>query len=125
MRRSTLRVAIVDDDASVRKALKRLLCANGYDVEAYASGPEFLDSLEACGPDCVLLDMHMRPLDGLEVHAELIRRGRPSPVIFISANNNYAMRKRALKQGAVAYLQKPLTEQSLFAVLATIRPTER
>lgn len=121
MPRRSLLVTVVDDNASVRKALKRLLCANGYDVEAYASGPEFLDSLEACAPDCVLLDMHMRPLDGLKVHAELIRRRRPSPVIFISANYNYAMRKRALKQGALAYLQKPLTEKALFAALALIQ----
>lgn len=125
MPRCPLLVAVVDDNASVRKALTRLLRTSGYDVKAYASGPEFLHSLRMRVPDCVLLDMHMRPLDGLEVHSELSRRGTAVPVVFISAVSDVAVRRRALKQGAVAFLKKPLTEKALFAVLEMIKPTKK
>lgn len=115
----------MDDDASVRKALKRLLSANGQRVETYASGPEFLDSLKTCTPDCILLDVHVSPVDGLEVQRELNRRRMAVPVVFISAVGSSAVRKRALAQGAVAYLQKPVTAEALLAVLAEIPPPKR
>lgn len=125
MLRRSLRVAIVEDNPSVRTALKRLLCANGCKVEVYDSGIQFIETANTTAYDCILLDMHMSPLSGLEVHVELIRRGSSVPIIFISAANDNTIREQALKQGALAYLQKPVTEDALLDVLSQIRRKKR
>jgi FixJ family two-component response regulator len=124
MKKRSLTIAIVDDDASLRKALRRLLRVSGYVAEAYASGPEFLASLKNTVPDGVVLDVRMTPIGGLEIHREIIRRRMRLPVIFISAGDDNVIRQRALKQGAVAYLQKPLPQQALLKALADILSTE-
>lgn len=112
-----LHMAVVDDDASVLKALARLLRACGYDVTAYASGAEFLGSLASGLPDCVVMDIHMPELTGLDVQAELEARDVRVPIIFITAYNDSALRQRALEHGAIAYLNKPLTEDTLIAAI--------
>lgn len=119
MARSRLLMAVIDDDASVRKALTRLLHACGHEVEAFASGAEFLDSSRVGAPDCLVLDVHMPSVSGLDVQAALLARGIPVPIIFITAYDDNALRERALAQGAVAYLRKPLAEQTLLAAIAT------
>jgi FixJ family two-component response regulator len=108
----------VDDDASVRKALTRLLRASGHEVEAFDSGDEFLESVKTEIPDCLVLDVHMPSINGLEVQTELLARGMGVPTIFITAYDDNALRERALAQGAVAYLRKPLTEQTLLDAIA-------
>ncbi|WP_372521843.1 response regulator transcription factor [Sulfuricaulis sp.] len=118
MARSRLLVAVIDDDASVRKALARLLRASGHEVEAFASGGEFLESSKTGAPDCLVLDVHMPSVSGLDVQAALLARGIHVPIIFITAYDDNALRDRALEQGAVAYLRKPLTEQMLLAAIA-------
>jgi FixJ family two-component response regulator len=112
-------MAVIDDDAPVRKALTRLLRACGYEVEAFASGAEFLESPHTGAPDCLVLDVHMPSVSGLDVQAALLDRGIHVPIIFITAFDDNAMRERALQKGAVAYLRKPLTEQTLLAAIAT------
>jgi FixJ family two-component response regulator len=119
MTSSRLLMAVIDDDASVRKALTRLLRASGHEVEAFASGAEFLESSHTRAPDCLVLDVHMPSVSGLDVQAALLDRGIHIPIIFITAFDDNAMRERALQQGAVAYLRKPLTEQTLLAAIAT------
>ena len=119
MVRSRLLVAVIDDDASVRKALTRLLRASGHEVEAFASGDEFLKSSRTEAPNCLVLDVHMPSINGLDVQAALLARDIHVPIIFITAYDDNALRMRALEQGAVAYLRKPLTEQTLLAAIAT------
>ena len=84
-----------------------------------ASGVEFLESSHTGAPDCLVLDVHMPSVSGLDVQAALLDRGIHVPIIFITAFDDNAMRERALQQGAVAYLRKPLTEQTLLAAIAT------
>jgi len=117
MATSRLLVAVIDDDASVRKALTRLLRASGHEVEAFASGDEFLKSSRIGALDCLVLDVHMPSISGLDVQAALLDRGIHVPIIFMTAYDDNALRLRALHQGAVAYLRKPLTEQTLLAAI--------
>jgi len=119
MARSRMHVAVIDDDASVRKALARLLRASGFEVEAFASGAEFLESSRVGTPDCLVLDVHMPSVSGLDVQTALLVRGIHVPIIFITAYDDNSLRERALKQGAVAYLRKPLTEKVLLGAIAT------
>lgn len=119
MSSSHLNIAVVDDDASVRKALARLLRVSGHDVEVFAGGGEFLDFIKTGKPDCVVLDVHMPTVSGLDVQEALRALGSNLPIIFITAYDDNALRERALVQGAVAVLRKPLTEQTLLAAIET------
>lgn len=110
-------MAVVDDDASVLKALARLLRASGYEVATFASGTEFLESLKMHVPDCLVLDVHMPSIGGLDVQTAMLDRGVRVPIIFITAYDDKGLRERALEQGASAFLRKPLTEQSLLAAI--------
>ena len=107
------RIAVVDDDESIRKSLRRLLVGSGFDVETFACGTEFLSSLETRCPDVVVLDMYTPGLNGLEVQAWLARNGHQIPVVFITAHDDAPLRARALAGGAVAYLPKPVRKEIL------------
>jgi len=111
-------IAIVDDDESILKALQRLLKASGLPTEAYASGRAFLDALPGHLPDCLILDIQMPGLDGFETQAELVAAGLRIPVFFITADENPAVRDRALGTNPVAFLRKPFTEQELLEAIA-------
>jgi FixJ family two-component response regulator len=111
-------VAIVDDDKSVRRALRRLVLSFSYEPEDFASGEEFLDSLARGIPGCVLLDLYMPGLDGLQVLAEMRSRKLDVPTIVITANAQPNMREICMGAGATAFLQKPLDPDT---VLASIR----
>ena len=121
-------VAIVDDEEPVRKALKRLLCASGLDAESYASGREFLDASLLRQPDCVLLDLHMPRMSGLQVLRALQSAHRCLPIVVITAHDAPETREQCLAAGAAAYLRKPLEEHELLdtitAAVAT-KPRER
>ena len=113
-------VAIVDDDESVCRALKRLVRSVGMDGETFASGREFLDLIEAMPsfhPDCVVLDVQMPGLNGLEVQERLATNGNPLPVIFITAHDDAIPRERALAGGAVAFVRKPFQDELLINTL--------
>jgi FixJ family two-component response regulator len=113
-------VAIVDDDESVCRALKRLVRSVGMDGETFASGREFLDLIEAMPsfhPDCVVLDVQMPGLNGLEVQERLARNGNPLPVIFITAHDDAVPRERALAAGAVAFVRKPFNDELFIKTL--------
>jgi len=114
-----LRVAVVDDEESVRKALERLLRAAGLEVETFASGDEFLASLGERRPDCVLLDLHMPTLDGFEIHERLAAEGIVLPVIVVTGQDKPEYRTRARELGVAAYLCKPVQGTVLLdAILA-------
>lgn len=108
-------VAIVDDDSSVRKALGRLLGASAIRSRAYASGREFLESLPSGAPDCLIVDLQMPEMTGLELQAELTQAGARIPTIVITAHHDTALRERCLTAGAAAYLVKPLDDVVLLA----------
>jgi FixJ family two-component response regulator len=113
-------IAIVDDDVSVCRALKRLVRSLGMDAETFVSGQEFIDVLEAMpssDPDCVVLDVQMPGMNGLEVQERLARRGHLLPVIFITAHDDSVGRERALAAGAVAYLRKPFNDELFIKTL--------
>ncbi len=101
-------VAIVDDDSAVRKALSRLLGAAAIRARSYASAREFLDSLASDVPECLIVDLQMPEMTGLELQGELSRTGSRIPTIVITAHNESGLRERCLAAGAAAYLVKPI-----------------
>src|SRR6185436_234331 len=104
-------IAVVDDDESVRRAVRRLLRAIGIDADPFASGDELLQLLAAMPsyrPDCVILDVQMPGLNGLEVQRRLA--GSALPIIFITAHDELVVREQALGAGAVAFLRKPFND---------------
>ena len=113
-------IAIVDDDESVCRALKRLVKSLGMDAETFASGREFITLIEALPSyhaGCVVLDLQMPGLNGLEVLEQLIRNERRFPVIFITAHDEMGAREKALAAGAVAYLRKPFQDELFIKTL--------
>jgi FixJ family two-component response regulator len=113
-------IAIVDDDKSVCRAVRRLVRSLGMDAETFASGQEFLDLLEAMPsfkPDSLILDVQMPGLNGLDVQARLAVSGHRVPVIFITAHDEVGIREKALAAGAVAFLRKPFTEELIMKTL--------
>lgn len=106
-------VAIVDDEEPVRKALKRLLRASGLDAESFASGKDFLEAAALREPDCVLLDLHMPRMTGLQVLRAVQIGRRTLPIVIITAHDAPETREQCLAAGATAYLRKPLEEHEL------------
>ena len=105
-------IAIVDDEEPVRKALKRLLLASGFEVESYGSGKDFLES-RAKAPDCLILDMHMPGMTGLQVIDALRGAGRDLPTVIITAYDAPEISAQCRAAGVSAYLRKPLDERVL------------
>ena len=118
------RVAVVDDDESVRKALQRLLRASDFDADTFASAQDFLASLpQAAPPDCLVLDLQMPGMSGLDLHRRIGRAGLRLPVVFITGHDEPGMQARCLAAGASAYLRKPLEAGALLAAIeAAIGP---
>jgi FixJ family two-component response regulator len=108
----------VDDEEPIRKALTRLLRSAGMDVVAFASGTEFLDSLPSRRPDCVVLDVHMPHMNGFDVQARLAESSSPVPVVIITGHDSGETRDRALAGQPVAYLRKPVNDQTLLDAIA-------
>jgi FixJ family two-component response regulator len=115
-------VAVVDDEESVRKALKRLLRAAGLEAESYATGQEFLEQAATREPDCVVLDLHMPVMSGSQVLAQIRKMPRRPPVVVITAHDVPEKREECLAAGACAYLRKPLEDRLLLnAISAALR----
>ncbi len=111
-------VAIVDDEEGIRKALRRLLRASGLDAVAYATGEEFLSATAEKRPDCLVLDLHMPGMSGLQVLRRLKATGGRLPVVVITAHDEPETRKQCMNAGADAYLRKPLEDQLLLKAIA-------
>jgi FixJ family two-component response regulator len=115
-------VSVVDDDESVRDSLPDLLRELGFEARAFASGDEFLSSDCVSGTRCLILDVAMPGMTGLDVQRELGLRGQKIPIIFITALNNEAVRAKAFEQGAAGFLLKPFSDTALLsAIKATLR----
>ena len=119
MPRSAIRIAVVDDDASVRKALARLLTASSFDTKTYGSAREFMDMGTAMLPQCLVLDLHMPELSGLDLQHQLRRAGINIPTIIVTAHNEPGLRERCESAGASAFLLKPLNHASLVGAINT------
>jgi FixJ family two-component response regulator len=111
-------VSVVDDDASMREALRGLLRSTGLRVEVFASAEEFLASGRLSATTCLVLDMRMPGLSGLELQERLLASGSNVPIIFISAHSDEGMRARALEAGAIEFLQKPFNDDALLDAIA-------
>lgn len=111
-------VYVVEDDESVRKALRRLIRSAGLDVTAFASAEEFLHAAGQPAPACLVLDLHLPGLSGLELHERLRAEGRSTPAVFITAYGDDQARERAFRGGAVAFLPKPFDDRSLLDAVA-------
>jgi CheY-like chemotaxis protein len=111
-------VAVVDDEETVRKALRRLLRASGLQAEAFAGGQEFLAAAAQRQPDCVVLDLHMAGMSGLQLLRRLQAAPQRPPVVVITAHDEPETREQCLAAGAAAYLRKPLDERLLLNAIS-------
>ena len=110
-------VFLVDDDPSILRALTRLLRAGGYQVSAFRSPRDFLAQHDAAVPGCVVLDLAMPGLNGLELQTALAAAGCQRPIVFISGHGDIPSSVRAMKAGAVDFLTKPVSEENLLAAI--------
>jgi len=110
-------VFIVDDDPSVLKALTRLMSFAGLNAATFASPQAFLDHHDQNAPGCLVLDVAMPHINGLELHQMLVAQGCDLPVIFLTGNGDIPMTVRAIKQGAVNFLTKPVRGKNLIAAI--------
>jgi FixJ family two-component response regulator len=108
-------VCVVDDDLSMRKAVGRLLESEDYTVEVFTGAREFLARVPHTGPSCVILDLNMPGLNGLELQETLAQMGRAEQVIFITGGASVPTCVQAMKAGAVDYLQKPFRDEDLLS----------
>src|ERR1700693_225842 len=106
-------VFVVDDDASMRDALRNLLRSVGLAVETFASAHEFLSSPNAKGPGCLVLDVRLPGLSGLDLQRQLKEADIQIPIIFITGHGDIQMSVRAMKAGAMEFLTKPFRDQEL------------
>ena len=112
------RISIVDDDLSVRRALRRLVQSAGYTVEAFASAREFLNSSPSGRTACLVLDIHLDGMSGFELSEQLAEDRTAIPIIFITARDDALTRERVRRAGVAAYLPKPFDEQALLDAIA-------
>ena len=107
-------ISVVDDDESVRESLDGLFRSVGFAVKVFASAEEFLNSDHQCDVDCLLLDVRLPGMNGIELHRHLVASHCEIPVIFITAHGSEeGVRSQAFQNGAVDYLIKPLSEDTV------------
>jgi FixJ family two-component response regulator len=106
-------ISIVDDDESVREATKSLVRSLGYKAETFGSAEEFLGSEQVGVTACLITDMQMPGLSGVELQGRLLSGGHRMPMIFVSAFPDERLERQALQRGAIAYLRKPFREDRL------------
>ena len=112
---------VVDDDDSIRRALKRLLRSVGYHARTFESAEDFLEFVPDPGEGCLVLDINLPKMTGLDLHEKLASKGGKHTVIFMTAFDNPRWQKRGKKVGAVAYLRKPFKGQALLNAIDQCR----
>jgi FixJ family two-component response regulator len=118
-------VFVVDDDPSVRTSTERLVRSMGFMVLTFGSAKEFLASARPDGPACLVLDVRLPGLSGLDLQRELARSGVEIPIIFMTGHGDIPMTVRAMKAGAVEFLTKPLHRQALLDAIRTAIDRDR
>jgi FixJ family two-component response regulator len=114
---SPSRVWVVDDDALLCRALQRLLNEFGFDVETFSSGETALAVEPAQWPDCLVVDLRLGAIGGFDLHGRLRAAGLRSPIIFITADEDDTLPRRARRVGAAAFLRKPINDADLVAAI--------
>jgi FixJ family two-component response regulator len=112
------RISIVDDDKSMREAIETLIWSVGLSVEQFSSAEDFLESGPSRNIDCLILDVRMPGMGGLELQQRLAAAGRSAPTVFITAHYIEEEHSKAMAGGAVDFLTKPFTEQALLDAIA-------
>jgi FixJ family two-component response regulator len=110
-------ISVVDDDDSVRESLRGLIRSIGFSANIFASAEEFLKSDHLHNSDCLILDVRMSGMNGLELQRHLMVNRNEVPVIFITSHGDDEARSRALREGALAYLFKPFSEDALLTAI--------
>ena len=110
-------VFVVDDDPSVRRSTERLVRSMGFNVQTFASAKEFRDRARVEGPACLVLDVHLPGVSGLDLQRDLAHSGVQVPIIFITGRGSIPMSVRAMKEGAVEFLTKPARSRDLLAAI--------
>ena len=110
-------ISVVDDDGSMRRALKRLVASLGFKAYTFASAEQFLDSPRVNDTSCLITDLHMPGLDGIELQQSLLAQGRHIPIIFVTAFPEERMRARAMDAGALGFLGKPFESSTLVELI--------
>ncbi len=110
-------VAIVDDDVSVRRSTRRLLHSAGLRAEAFASAEEFLMSGRAEETACLILDLRMPGMNGLQLQRRLAETSNPVPIVFVTAHSSPEEKRQALQAGALQFLQKPISKDALLLAI--------
>jgi len=110
-------IAIVDDDPSVQRGLQRLIRSAGWKAETFASAQEFLARSRAQSPNCVLLDLQLPGLSGLDLQKRMAEVGLEIPIVFLTGHGNIPASVQAMKAGAVQFLTKPVDEQELLQAI--------
>ena len=111
-------IFLIDDDASMRKAISRILNEHGYLVEEFSSGESFLENLREQSPAVILLDMEMPRINGIEIQRRLILRGIKTPIIFVSGHSHQQQIVDSMKYGAVDFIFKPFKLDNLLLVIS-------
>ncbi|MBV7265490.1 response regulator transcription factor [Erythrobacter ani] len=117
MTNSDYPIYLVDDDDSVRRSVGFMLKTSGHHVESYVNGVEFLKEVRSREPGCVLLDIQMPEIDGLEVQSELRERGVPFPVVVMTGHGDVEVAVRAMKAGAVDFIEKPFAKETMLEAI--------
>ena len=110
-------VFVVDDDVSVREALESLVRSAGFEVETFASAQGFLDHRKADKPSCLVLDVRLPGLSGLDLQKRILEANREIPIVFITGHGDVPTSVRAMKAGAVEFLTKPFSDQDLLEAI--------
>lgn len=118
-------VAIVDDDNAVCRAISRLVMSAGWKSEIFSSAEELLGSLRRRKPDCLILDLRLPGMSGLELQQQLATRRCRTPIVFVSAHDDAASRAQALQGGAFAFLAKPFNDNALLEAVRSAMSHER
>jgi FixJ family two-component response regulator len=113
VRESHAIIAIVDDDPSVRKGLERLIRSLGWKTESFGSAQEFLASPRINAPTCIVLDLQLPGLSGLELQKQMSEAGVETPIVFLTGHGDIPASVKAMKAGAIEFLTKPVDEQDL------------
>src|SRR5580704_6176425 len=115
-------IAVIDDDVLMRQALEDCMESAGYMVEGFGSAEEFLESGSIRNAACLIVDVQLPGIDGLELQDKLAGSGSPVPIVFVSALGNSANREKAIRQGAAGFLGKPFRREELLNIIgAAIR----
>jgi FixJ family two-component response regulator len=113
-------ITIVDDDTFVRRAVLRLVKSEGLEVDDFPSAEEFLEAHSLGDPDCLIIDIGLPGMSGLELQSWLIETRRTPPIIFVTARDETEVRAQALRAGAFAFLGKPFSDEVLLQAIRTI-----